>query len=171
MWVLSLIESNWFANGLQVYQKNETGLKNPEYKYYYGSHLVFIDPLYEIPLDDLKLEWIEIKQKRIPTFWEKLKHKLLGIEYDEYQYVRPQSEEIVIVDYGHDFYEVAEFSAYKDSYHWVTELNTYMLPVRWARIPSLIWICQKTNLKNNRLRFIDLIVQTFVVFYVICHLA
>jgi len=150
MWVLSLIESNWFANGLQVYQKSKTGLKKPEYKYHYGSHLAFIDPLYEIPLDDLKLEWVEIKQKRIPTFWEKLKHKLLGLDYNEYEYVRPQSGEIVIVDYGHDFYEVAEFSAYKDSYHWVTELNTCMLPVRWARIPALVLDMSKNKSKKQQ---------------------
>ena len=138
MWVLALIESNWFAKGLQVYKKDKVALNIDEYRYHYGSHLVFIDPLYEISLDDLKLEWIDIKQKRTSTFWERLKKKVFGIDYDEYQYARPQSGEIVIVDYGNDFYEVAEFSAYGNSYHWTTELNTYLMPTRWARIPALI---------------------------------
>lgn len=149
MWVLSLIESNWFANGLQVYQKNETGLKNPEYKYYYGSHLVFIDPLYEIPLDDLKLEWVELKQKRIPTRWERFKKKFFDLDYAEYQYVRPQSGEIVILDYGCNFYEVAEFYDYITTYHWTTELNTYLTPIKWARIPEFILDMAKNKSKTD----------------------
>lgn len=145
MWVLSLIESNWFAKGLQVYKKDKVALYIDEYRYHYGSHLVFIDPLYEISFDDLKLEWIELKQKRIPTRWERFKKKFFDLDYAEYQYVRPQSGEIVIVDYDCDFYEVAEFSDYGNTYHWTTELNTYLTPIRWARIPALI-----LDMANNK---------------------
>jgi len=136
MWVLALIDSNWFAKGLQIYRKDETGLNDnyAQHKYHYGDHLVFLQPLYETPLDDLDLKWVELKQKRTPTLWEKFKKKVFGINYEEYEYNRPHSEEIVVVDYG-DFYEIAEFSKCGDNYHWTTELNSYMVPVRWARLP------------------------------------
>ena len=145
MWVLALIESNWFAKGLQIYQRDETGKDEPKYKYHYGSHLVFLNPIFESTVDGLELEWVDIKQERTPSFFEKLKKKLFGIGFDEYCYNRPESGEIVAVDYGNNFMEIAEFSKNGDHFLWVTELNSYMTPVRWARLPKHI-----LDMANNK---------------------
>ena len=150
MWVLALIKSDWFANGLQIYDKTKNVYGSGKSVYRFGDHPLFINPLYEIPLDELDLEWVDLKQERKPTFLDKIKEKVFRIPFEREITVRPTSGSIVAVNYGDGkLIEIVEFKTCDNgkSGRWVTELYTGVMPKQWAYLPNEIIELSK-NKKN-----------------------
>ncbi|MBR6066764.1 MAG: hypothetical protein IKP45_03095 [Bacteroidales bacterium] len=129
--ILCKTNSNWFANGWQVYRRGDGAF------HHFGDWLMDKEHIkVEIPLVEVGLEWMDLKQPHKPTLFEKFK-ALFGVHYPEIDYVRPNRFALVVVDYD-GLIEVAEASPNKDgsACTWITELNSYMIPKRWAYIPD-----------------------------------
>lgn len=138
MYFLTLKKSDWFANGLQVYNK-QTSEMTDGYVYIHGDHPYHtIDTLQEWPIDELDLTWNDLNQTRKATFTEKLKKLITKKEPNLDVTVHPTKDCVVIVEYDGGFLEVAEFKDYSKNFHWVTELYTGMPVKRWAYIPNRI---------------------------------
>ena len=133
-WFLCKTTNNSFANGWQVYKQVEKLCGGTAHKH--GDWWIPDEHITkEIPLDTLKLDWVELEQPHKPTLFEKVK-SLFGIDYDSVDHVRPKSESVVIVDYD-GLIEIAEATPCKDgSCIWVTELYTGIKPKRWAFLPN-----------------------------------
>ena len=133
-YVLCRTGSKFFADGWQVYK--EVKYMDGFVMYKHGDFCVDErNIIKKFPLESVKVDWVEVERKHRPTFVEKVK-RLFGICYPETGFVRPERECIVLVDYG-GFIEVAEVKPKGGgSCVWVTELCTYMMPLRWAYIPD-----------------------------------
>jgi len=142
-YVLIRTKSRWICKGYQAYKEIYYYEDSTKPVYYHGQHpFSSYDPREDIliPFDDLNLEWNNLYQPYVPTFWDKLKSKLFKKPYPEEIKVIPKDDSLVIVDYGFDldFCEVAKFSQYPDgSCCWTTELFTGLKPKRWAYIPNI----------------------------------
>lgn len=137
-----------FARGFQIYK--ETEMYGDKKVYKYGDIYVSLETEFDLifNLGDLKLDWVELKQPYVPTFWEKVRKKVFNKPYQEYTINRPRNESIVIVDYG-NWYETVEFSYSRNKTPtWVTAFYTGITPTRWAYIPN--WIFESAAiLKSN----------------------
>ena len=135
-YILCKTNSESFADGWQIYREVERLNGCVGYKYgYYWIRDEYIIKKY--PLESLKLDWIELEKRHEPTFFEKIKMRF-GIKYPEIDYQRPKEKGLVIVDYG-ELMEVAEVTPLKDGgCHWVTELDSYMKPKKWAYLSNKI---------------------------------
>ena len=132
-YLLGKTDSDWFAGGWQVYEKGDGAF------HHYGDWLIDKEKLkVELPIGEVGLEWVDLEQPHKPTMFEKFK-ALFGVKYPDTDYVRPTRNAIVVVDYG-GLMEVAEAKPHTDGgCTWVTELNTYLRPKRWAYIPEEIF--------------------------------
>lgn len=139
--VLTFSVEQKFGNGFQIYtRKKYYGNENV---YTFGDWVVREEKEFDfiVPLTQLKLDWVDIEQDYKPSLFDKIRNKLFRKKYEEKIKVRPENEGVYIVDYGNDWYQVVEFGishCEKDYYHWVTELDTYVMPKRCAQIPQRI---------------------------------
>ena len=126
-WFLCKTTNNGFANGWQVYKQVEKLSSGTAYKY--GDWWIRDEYITKaIPLDTLKLDWVELEQSHKPTLFEKVRNL--------FSTTRPKIKSNVIVDYG-GLIEMAEATPTGNGgCIWTTELYTGIKPKRWAFLPN-----------------------------------
>lgn len=149
MKVLTIVESDWFAKGLQIYDK-EVCPYDGHTSYKFGSHVFHIDPLYEFPLDSIRLEWVDYRQTREPNLFQRMGEKLFGVPFEREVVVRPTDGSIVVVEYDNGRAEMAEFSGDAKQGRWVTELFTGVPPTRWAYLPDEVMLLCENKKKSGK---------------------